>query len=385
MMNMYENNTVVPSKTNDTSYGTELEDIRQPVFMIVIYSIAYGVIFLFALFGNIAVVIVVSRTRQLQSLTNFFIVNLAVADILVAVFCTPITLLQSLYNGWRYGAFLCKFLPYMQGVSVCASVNLLAAIAADRYLAICFTLEHKMTWKMGKILVTLIWLLSCCMLMPWLIYFKQKPVYENKNLLLYLCIEEWPVENGDKIFLLFIFIVCYIVPLVLITACYVMIAMRVCTRNAPGIYHYNNVIEKSKVKVIKMLALIVFMFGISWLPLYTVFIILSFDTQSDNWLRNFLINNLVPVAQWLAHSNSAINPVIYCFFSRTIRKRIVSMLVCTKPPNPGRKQSRFSSTRLMSVDYSNGQIILRLNKRRAAESNSNPSNNNLLVESTFYD
>ncbi|KAH3863399.1 hypothetical protein DPMN_026384 [Dreissena polymorpha] len=51
---------------------------------------------------------------------------------LVAVFCLPITLLDSLYNGWRYGAFLCKATPYLQGVSVCASVNFLAAIAVDR-------------------------------------------------------------------------------------------------------------------------------------------------------------------------------------------------------------------------------------------------------------
>ena len=74
-------------------------DIRQPVYMVVIYSMAYGIIFLFALFGNIVVVAVVIRNRRMHNLTNLFIVNLAVADILVAVFCMPITLLQSLYNG----------------------------------------------------------------------------------------------------------------------------------------------------------------------------------------------------------------------------------------------------------------------------------------------
>lgn len=98
-MTMFENTTVLTPQSNDTSFSHDLVDIRQPLFMIIIYSIAYGVIFLFALFGNIAVVVVVSRTRQLQSLTNFFIVNLAVADILVALLCTPITLLQSLYTG----------------------------------------------------------------------------------------------------------------------------------------------------------------------------------------------------------------------------------------------------------------------------------------------
>ena len=74
-------------------------DIRQPVYMVALYSVAYGIIFLFALFGNIVVVAVVFRNRRMHNLTNLFIVNLAIADILVAVFCIPITLLHNLYNG----------------------------------------------------------------------------------------------------------------------------------------------------------------------------------------------------------------------------------------------------------------------------------------------
>ena len=93
----------IPSALQNKSIGDDsLElypDIRQPVYMVVIYSMAYGIIFLFALFGNIVVVAVVIRNRRMHNLTNLFIVNLAVADILVAVFCMPITLLQSLYNG----------------------------------------------------------------------------------------------------------------------------------------------------------------------------------------------------------------------------------------------------------------------------------------------
>ncbi|KAH3863405.1 hypothetical protein DPMN_026392 [Dreissena polymorpha] len=95
---------------------------------------------------------------------------------LVAVFCLPITLLDSLYNGWRYGAFLCKATPYLQGVSVCASVNFLAAIAVDRYLAICYTLEHKMTWRIARTIVFLIWTCSLCIMIPWALFYKMSHV-----------------------------------------------------------------------------------------------------------------------------------------------------------------------------------------------------------------
>lgn len=73
--------------------------LKQPSYMIAIYSIAYSVVCLCALFGNLMVVTVVFKNRAMRTVTNCFIVNLAVADILVAVFNLPITLLSNLYLG----------------------------------------------------------------------------------------------------------------------------------------------------------------------------------------------------------------------------------------------------------------------------------------------
>ncbi|KAH3863388.1 hypothetical protein DPMN_026373 [Dreissena polymorpha] len=154
-------------------------------------------------------------------------------------------------KGWRYGAFLCKATPYLQGVSVCASVNFLAAIAVDRYLAICYTLEHKMTWRIARTIVFLIWTCSLCIMIPWALFYKvQTDIISTQ--LFYFCVQDWPVENGASVFLLVVFIACYALPLVFIMVCYFMIAIKVSTRNAPGIFRYNNIIQKSKVKVIKI-------------------------------------------------------------------------------------------------------------------------------------
>ncbi|WAQ96668.1 SIFAR-like protein, partial [Mya arenaria] len=287
---------------------------------------------------------------------------------------------------WRYGAFLCKATPYLQGVSVCASVNFLAAIAADRYLAICYTLEHKMTWTIGKVIVCVIWLFSLCIMTPWALFYKLKAeVIQTQEFS--FCYQEWPVENGESVFLLIVFISCYVIPLVLIIGCYFMIALRVSTRNAPGIFRYNNVIQKSKVKVIKMLVLIVLLFAISWLPLYIIFLVFAFNPPDPHSkTADILINVCVPIAQWLGNSNSCMNPIIYCFYSKTIRKRTVAMLSCSRNIEVRRRQSRYSSTRLMSVDYTNGQITLRLNKRRCESINFlPPKNGNYICESTFYD
>lgn len=83
--------------------------LKQPSYMIAIYSIAYSVVFLCALFGNLMVVTVVFKNRAMRTVTNCFIVNLAVADILVAVFNLPITLLSNLYLGKFWIIYILSF------------------------------------------------------------------------------------------------------------------------------------------------------------------------------------------------------------------------------------------------------------------------------------
>ena len=94
----------LPTLGNSTNASTDspipiYPIIRQPVHMIVIYSLAYSIVFLLGILGNSLVVSVVYRNPRMHSVTNYFIVNLAIADILVCVFCLPITLLSNLYSG----------------------------------------------------------------------------------------------------------------------------------------------------------------------------------------------------------------------------------------------------------------------------------------------
>lgn len=73
--------------------------VKQPMHMIIIYSLAYSIIFLCALVGNVMVIAVVYRHPRMHTVTNYFIVNLAFADILVVIFCLPITLMANLFTG----------------------------------------------------------------------------------------------------------------------------------------------------------------------------------------------------------------------------------------------------------------------------------------------
>lgn len=70
---------------------------RHSPAMTAVYCFAYTLVFLVGLVGNLLVVSVVCRSPRMRNVTNYFIVNLAVADILVLVFCLPATLLSNIY------------------------------------------------------------------------------------------------------------------------------------------------------------------------------------------------------------------------------------------------------------------------------------------------
>ncbi|XP_060602877.1 neuropeptide SIFamide receptor-like [Ruditapes philippinarum] len=106
---------------NSTFYeSSEIALLKQPAHLIAVYSIAYGLVFICGLIGNIFVIAVIIKEPSMRNVTNYFILNLAVADILVALMVVPITLLTNLFTGWRYGAFLCKITPYVQSVAFSA-------------------------------------------------------------------------------------------------------------------------------------------------------------------------------------------------------------------------------------------------------------------------
>lgn len=73
--------------------------LKQTLAISVLFTIIYGVVFVFAIVNNSLVVAVIYRNPHMRTVTNYFIANLAVADILVSLLVLPITLLSNLLSG----------------------------------------------------------------------------------------------------------------------------------------------------------------------------------------------------------------------------------------------------------------------------------------------
>lgn len=74
--------------------------------------ILYGLVCTFGAIANLLVLVAFLRTSHLRNLRNYFIVNLAVSDLLLCVITAPVTLYFSLNLFWPFGNFACQTVSF---------------------------------------------------------------------------------------------------------------------------------------------------------------------------------------------------------------------------------------------------------------------------------
>ena len=197
-------------------------------------------------------------------------------------------------------------------------------------------MAFRLTRKLARIIIVIIWLAAACIMTPWAVYYQQNEyVYpsDQGHHTIPVCGQNWPSKDHERgYFLGVIFLTCYTLPLILISGCYSFIGYKVWNRDAPGVSTTNHVIYKSKVKALKMLIVVVILFAFSWLPLYAINIRIYFGPELVPTTREFTIltSVVIPVAQWLGLSNSCVNPLIYCLFSKKFRRGFQELIHCWK-------------------------------------------------------
>lgn len=140
------------------TYDTTEDFLSSPMFHCVVY-IMYGIVFLLALCGNGLVCFIVQNSPRMKTVTNYFIVNLAIGDILLTLFCVPFSFVSMLVlRYWPFGAVMCKIVNYSQAVSVLVSAYTLLAISIDRYMAIMHPLKPRLGKTAAKTVVAGVWL-----------------------------------------------------------------------------------------------------------------------------------------------------------------------------------------------------------------------------------
>lgn len=150
----------VNETTSDLVYSNQFEDEPLVVFLVVLKCVIMLFIILAAIFGNLLVIVSVMRHRKLRVITNYFVVSLAFADMLVAIWAMCFNFSVEITNGkWLFGYFMCDVWNSLDVYFSTASILHLCCISVDRYYAIVQPLDYPLIMTTGKlgIMLAVVW------------------------------------------------------------------------------------------------------------------------------------------------------------------------------------------------------------------------------------
>ncbi|CAH1707189.1 unnamed protein product [Chironomus riparius] len=158
--NSFFNGTEV-SGNNDT--GIKATEFETTIYFIQVITTAVvlGIIILATVIGNVFVIAAILLEKNLQSVANYLILSLAVADLLVACLVMPLSAVYEISREWKLGPELCDMWTSSDVLCCTASILHLVAIALDRYWAVTdIDYAHQRTAKRIGIMIVILWILS---------------------------------------------------------------------------------------------------------------------------------------------------------------------------------------------------------------------------------
>ncbi|XP_041790159.1 neuropeptide Y receptor type 2 [Chelmon rostratus] len=302
----------------------KLDDSTKLVGVQVILILAYSTIILFGVTGNSLVIYVVYKFRNLRTVTNFFIVNLAVADLLVNTLCLPFTLVYTLYDEWKFGQVLCFMLPCAQGMAVHVSTITMNVIALDRHRSIVYHMETKMSKVMCAVVIAITWLVSALLASPLAIFREYGTLDLLPNESFPVCMEKWPGSSmNGSIYSISALLIQYGLPLVINSVAYIRIWNKL-KKTCGG----RNDRQQRRRKTTKMLLTMVVVFAVSWLPFHAFQLAADIDSTVLS-MKDFKL--LFTVFHIVAMCSTFVNPILYGWMNSNYRKAFLSVCRCYQP------------------------------------------------------
>lgn len=147
---------------NVTRLDLILRDYQIPLLMTWILTLLLALMVLVSVLGNILVCMAVTTDKTLRKLSNLFLVSLAIADLLVAIFVMPFAIVNDITGHWPFGHIACKLWISSDVMCSTASILNLCLISLDRYIRIKDPLQYTqwITRRSVPILVCLVWTTS---------------------------------------------------------------------------------------------------------------------------------------------------------------------------------------------------------------------------------
>lgn len=316
--------------TNVSSTATNSTLDCPPTYMPmanIFFMILYALVCIIGLMGNTLVIYVVLRFSNMQTVTNMYILNLAIADecYLIGI---PFLIATMNMGHWVFGGAMCKAYMVSTSITQFTSSIFLFIMSADRYIAICHHISSPKyrTPLVSRIVSVIAWCCSVLIMMPIMIYAN---VTENSVNGRYTCAIIWPESPNNLIpsqyaFTIYSLILGFAIPLCFIMTFYCMVIKKLGSvarkTNRPKGK------RRSHRKVTKLVLTVITVYIFCWLPYWVAQV--SLITSPMEMCSTRVKVMLFLFVCWLSYSNSAINPILYAYLSDNFKKSFLKACTC---------------------------------------------------------
>ncbi|XP_023349197.1 thyrotropin-releasing hormone receptor isoform X2 [Eurytemora carolleeae] len=262
-------------------------------------------VFLIGILGNMIVIITVMNTKSLHNTTNSYLVSLALADLITLLSSCPQEIISyhMLGDKWIWGPVGCSSIIYLQYLGINVSALSLTAFTVERYIAICHPMkaQYICTPSRAKRIIMYCWMFAIVYCFPWIFLVHVEDSCIQGFGKISKC--KWKMNRSSVYYKILFFsdiILFYVIPLVLTSILYSLIAL-VLIRSRNGEILTST--SKARVQVIKMLAAVVIVFACLWIPYRPV---------RTSTVQSTLFSTTRCQQSSVGHSN------VYCLALRTI-------------------------------------------------------------------
>ncbi|KAI5694415.1 hypothetical protein M8J75_016382 [Diaphorina citri] len=316
----------VPDMYNTSISSNDTIPIIRETSIQILFSLIYATIFVLGVFGNVLVCYVVFHNKNMHTVTNFFITNLALSDILLCILAVPFTPTYTFLGTWIFGPVLCHLVPYAQMVSVFVSTLTLTAIAIDRYFVIMYPFQPRM--RLGTSLPY-----AYCMTLA------------KHSDSATLCNEDWSSETFQRIYGTIMAFSQFIIPFFIIAFCYIKVSLKLNDRAKlkPGSKNLRREEwdRERKKRTNRMLIAMVFIFGFCWSPINVINLVNDLHEDVAGWFYYYVV---FFITHSIAMSSTCYNPFLYAWLNDNFRKEFKQVLPFFS--SAGGASSRSASKRL---------------------------------------
>lgn len=299
----------VSSQLNGT-----LDDSQLASGEVAVLGVLFGIIWLASILGNVLVCLVIHRSRRTQSTTNYFVVSMACADLVMSLGCAPFGLVQVASGRWPLNAVVCKLVRYLQHLCPGVQVYVLLSISVDRFYTIVYPLSFKVSREKAKKMILASWLFGAVFVTPCIFFYG----FSAANTSTSYCDFFLPFSWAGIAYAVLHLLLCFIVPVALIVFFYQRVIRYIWRISADGhtVRRTMNIVPRTKVKTIKMFLMLNSVFFFSWTPFYVAQIWHPAESNSTNRQRLLFFATLI----WISFSSTAAKPTLYSVYNANFRR-----------------------------------------------------------------